>query len=537
MPSVESVLIVDFFRRGWMGILAAVLVMIALPVTVLSGIWRIVGFPPASDAVVAMHVVFTLMTGFLAACAVFVTEGSLARFYTRPISIRRLVAWQMLLGVVTIAAMYLASATIINLGGYAWPLWGPALFLATAFACSQAAIWTLEGSSVGQLLGCLGTLIPFVTWFRRQYGELHSGATLEMWNGPSAVQILLLGAIICAAYGVTVAGVNRTRRGDMLNFSRLLAWWEARLARRHTPPAPFVSPLAAQFWSDWRQKFAAAPAVIMGGFAVSILGARMTGYQTTVDMLDLMFVLPLVLQATLLPVLFGLVIGSSAARNRVTGMSQNLATRPVPDAVLATSLLRTGALSMFLSWGVWIGGLLVAAGVAFLTGDKEATDKATFLFPLWQNAMVVAWILVISWALVGCMASLVAIGRPWIWISVISTICILALACVWGVLWSSRHGTDALTVVFTLGIPFLLLLLAGSLFVVARRKRLIGEVVTWLSIIGWLGALAALIVALHIPPQSWLFGIAIMIYFGGFLAIPFMPLAGMPLAIHYNRHR
>src|SRR5689334_9068801 len=106
MPSVESVLIVDFFRRGWMGILAAVLVMIALPVTVFSGIWRIVGFPPASDAVVAMHVVFTLMTGFLAACAVFVTEGSLARFYTLPISIRRLVAWQMLLGVVTIAAMY-----------------------------------------------------------------------------------------------------------------------------------------------------------------------------------------------------------------------------------------------------------------------------------------------------------------------------------------------------------------------------------------------------------------------------------------------
>jgi len=33
------------------------------------------------------------------------------------------------------------------------------------------------------------------------------------------------------------------------------------------------------------------------------------------------------------------------------------------------------------------------------------------------------------------------------------------------------------------------------------------------------------------------FGIAMMIYFGGFLAIPFMPLAGMPLAIHYNRHR
>ena len=88
-----------------------------------------------------------------------------------------------------------------------------------------------------------------------------------------------------------------------------------------------------------------------------------------------------------------------------------------------------------------------------------------------------------------------------------------------------------------LGIPFLFLLLAVSLFIAARRKRLIGEVVTWLSIIGWLGALAALIVALRIPPQSWLFGIAMMIYFGGFLAIPFMPLAGMPLAIHYNRHR
>lgn len=537
MRSVESVLIVDFFRRGWMGILAAVLAMIALPVAVFSGIWRVAGVAPATDAAVALHVVFTLMTGFLAACAVHLAEGSLARFYIRPISTTRLVAWQMLLGVVTIAAMYLASATIINLGGYAWPLWGPALFLATAFACSQAAIWTLEGSSMGQLLGCLGTLIPFVTWFRRQYGELHAGATLEMWNGPSPVQILLLALIMCAAYGVTVAGVNRTRRGDMLNFSRLLAWWEARLARRHTPPAPFASPLAAQFWSDWRQKFAAAPAVIMGGLAVSILGARMTGYQTTVDMLDLMFVLPMVLQATLLPVLFGMMIGSSAARNRVTGMSQNLATRPVQDAVLATSLLRTAALSMFLSWGVWVGGLLVAAGVAFLTGDREAIDKATFLFPLWQNAMVIAWILVISWALVGCMASLVAIGRPWVWISVISTICILTLACVWGVFWSARDGIEALTVVCMLGIPFLFLVLALSLFVVARRKRLIGEVVTWLSIIGWLGALAALIVALQIPSQSWLFGIAAMIYFGGFLAIPFMPLAGMPLAIYYNRHR
>ena len=537
MRSIESVLIVDFFRRGWMGILAAELAMIALPVVVFSGIWRVVVLAPDSDPAVALHVVFTLMTGFLAACAVYVAEGSLARFYIRPISTRRLVAWQMLVGVVTIAVMYLASATMINLGGYGWPLWGPALFLATAFACSQAAIWTLEGSSVGQLLGCLGTLIPLVTWFRLQYGDLHAGATLEMWDGPSAVQILLLGVIMCAAYGVTVAGVNRTRRGDMLNFSRLLAWWEARLSRRHTPPALFASPLAAQSWCDWRQKFGAAPAVIMGGFVVAILGARMTGYQFTVDMLELMFFLPLVVQASLLPLLFGLVIGSSAARNRVTGMSHNLATRPVPDAVLATSLLRTAALSMFLSWGVWVGGLLAAVGVAFLTGDREAIDKATFLFPLWQNAMVVAWILVVSWALVGCMASLVAIGRPWVWISVISTICILTLACVGGVFWSARHGTEALTVVCVLGIPFLFLLLAVSLFVAARRKRLIGEVVTWLSIVGWLTALAALIVALQIPPQSWLVGIAATIYFGGFLAIPFMPLAGMPLAIHYNRHR
>ena len=223
MRSIESVLIVDFFRRGWMGILAAVLAMIALPVTVLSGIWRVAGVAPASGPAVAMHVVFTLMTGFLAACAVYVAEGSLARFYIRPISTRRLVAWQMLVGVVTIAVMYLAAATMINLGGYGWPLWGPALFLATAFACSQAAIWTLEGSSVGQLLGCLGTLIPLVTWFRLQYGDLHAGETLQMWNGPSAVQVLLLGVIMCAAYGVTVAGVNRTRHGDMLNFSRLLA--------------------------------------------------------------------------------------------------------------------------------------------------------------------------------------------------------------------------------------------------------------------------------------------------------------------------
>ncbi len=535
MRSLEVTLAVDYARRGAIAIPLALLTMIALPLWIYALLGTEGKLDPTSREAVIMHVTLTLCMGFGAAVAVFQAHGKLARFYVRPISVARLVTLQMALGMLTIAAMYICSAAIFNLQGLHWPLLGPALFLATTLACALAAIWTFEGTTIGQLIGCTATSVPLVIWFNRCYGATIMGDWQSMWSAPTGGEALTLAGISAAAYLTAIASVQRTRRGELWEFATLRAWWERQIAGLHAAPQ-FRSPMAAQAWCQWRQTFGALPICLIVLFMLFMLAFRLFGLVPTTTMLEVMALLPLTTLTLLLPMVFGLMLGNCGGVGTWRGMSHVLATRPVTDTFIALALLRNCAQVLLGAWGTWFVCLSIVAGLLSLSGNR--TEVLQALFPTSFNndlrsVLPIVVLPLLSWTFTTIMATLIATGRPWL-----SVLVLVSIFCptVWFV--ASRETYSPATFAW---LVHSWLLLSGSFylgvttwaFIAALRQRLIGSRLVVPAALAWLLASAALILY---PGQSshdasWIY------HSIGLFALAIFPFAAMPLAVRWNRHR
>ena len=530
MRSIEAALARDFVWRGVAAIPLAFLAMVAIPVWLLETLGHDV-LSPTSKESVALHVALTLAMGFGAAVAVFQAQGKLTRFFVRPISAARLVACQMTLGVATIASMYVCSAGLLNLGGAGWPLLGPALFLATALACALAAIWSLEGTVFGQFVGCTATSVPLVIWFSRCYGATILGDWQVMWRNPTAEEMLTLGGITAAAYAVAIVGVVRVRRGDLWDFAALKAWWHRQLSRGYAV-SPFSNPMAAELWCQWREKLGPAPACLLGFITFAALGAWITGHMPTKGLLEFLLGMPIVLLATLIPLVFGLMVGNCGKEGK-WGMKHVLATRPVTDGFLALALLRNCATAIFWAWGTWLVGLLAAVGLAYLSGHREELVRG---FMPASSSAVLVFVLVpfASWTFTALMATLAATGRSWL----LATVLMGAFGL--GIVFALIKGFVSPSVFEFLS--NMLLVLGGGLylggtawaFVAAARRRLISVGIVALAVAGWVVASTVVAVAWPEPLVSS----GVWLWHGlGFLALGILPFAAMPLAVRWNRHR
>jgi hypothetical protein len=508
--------------------------MIALPLC----LYQLVGldtFKPASKEGVVLHVSLTLAMGFFAAFAVIQAQGSLVRFFVRPISAARLVGCQLGLGMATMALMYMCAASLLNVGGAGWPLLGPPLFLAVALACTLAAIWSFEGNVLGQLIGCLATTTLMAVWFIRCYGATDIGQCNVMWYAPTAGEALTLIGISASAYALAIVGVTRARRGDVWDFAApLRVWWER--IRTRGSAAPFLNgPTAALLWNAWRESQGPAPACLVAITMLMALGLWAAGYMPTGKMLEVIVAMPIMLMLVVLPLVFGLLAGNCGKEGKWE-MKHILATRPVTDGTIAQALLRNCATALLWTWGTWFVGLAVAAGLAYLSGHRE--DVARTLMPAHFDRTTLilpaVFFLLASWTVSALMASLAATGRPWLWLTVLLGIFGL------GFTFALLRGVVQPSIFERLATVWLVisggLCLGGTIwaFVIAFHRGLISTVTV-------LPAAALWLVLSTITVFAWPQNLAssgFWLWNGvGFLALGVLPFASMPLAIQWNRHR
>ena len=534
MHSVEVALATDYLRRGLWIILVVLLTITALPVWLIAAMRSDGALQPGMREAVVMHVTLTLVMGFGCAIAVYQAHGKLVRHFIRPISSARLVACQMGIGMLTIAGMYVIAASIINLGGTGWPILGPAMFLAATLACSLAAIWSLEGSSFAQLLGCLATTAPLVIWFNRCYGARIMGDWQHMWNQPTALEALALGSLSLAAFGIATFGVARARRGDVLDFGAVLRWWERQFVGG-LPMNAFASPRSAQAWFEWQQKMGGLPALLLGVVFMFALLLWMVGYMESKAFLEISGTLPLVSLTFVVPLVFGLMAGNCGHDSGKPGMRFTLATRPVTDTFIAFAILRNCLRSLATAWGLWLVGWSLVAALVYWSGERTVVGE--ILWPphrsnLAELVVMSSAVLLISWTFTTLMASSVAAGRPWLIVTLLCSFfgLLLSLSLLKQVLLPHQFETIVSAVYVITGTVFLTATVTA--FVVAGRLGLISAWVWLPSAVFWLVTTGA-IGKLGFPQPDLPFAWNCL----GCLSLPVLPLAALPLAIRANRHR
>jgi hypothetical protein len=533
MQSIEAALGFDYWRKGRGGLLLAAMGMTALPLYVFSVLGRSIDLE--SSPAVTLHVVFTLIMGFCAGTAALIPSASLVRHFVQPISAARLVLCQLLFVMVSVAAIYLVAGSVLNLSGANWPLIGPALFLATASACSLVAIWSLEGSQLGQLTACCGVLVPLGIWFSRCYGSRIFGEWNQMWRDPSASELLTLLALCMAAYAVGVVNVARTRQGDFVTFQSLRALWERAVNMwRRTPPR-FASPFAAQVWMEWNQNLCVTPAIGTALLGILLVTLRLIGQIDAIGLLELTFLLTLGLQVYVMPLIFGLILGNRRGHQQLQGMAHWLATRPISDSLHARAMLVNCGCLVLSSWLVWLAFIVLAAAVVFLMGEASAIMRA-LQSPQGGWRMMVATALLgpaSAWSLLAGMTALVATGRSRLWIGVLMTGLGLLISYIL-VCTNLPHHVVA-TMNHVAGILGGLTLMAMTLatFAVALQQRLISKS---LAAVAGIAAIAGAAVVFVFMPEQSRSG-PLLFWSLGCLTLFFFPFAAMPVAIYWNRHR
>jgi hypothetical protein len=535
MQSVEGALGFDYWRKGRGGLLLATMGMTAVPLYVYRMLGHAGTIDPELPPAVTLHVVFTLVMGFCAGTTALIPSAPLLRHFSYPISAARLVLCQLLFVMLSVAAIYLIAGSVLNLSGARWPLVGPALFLATASACALVAIWSFEGSQFGQLAASCGVLVPLGIWFSRCYGSRVFGDWNRMWREPSASELLTLAGLCLAAYCVGVVNVTRTRRGDFITFSSLRTLWERAVNVSRRTPQRLASPFAAQLWMEWNQNLGVAPAIGTALLGLLLLTLRLTGRLDSTGLLELMFLLTLGLQVYVMPLVFGLILGNRRGNRPSQDMAYWLATRPISDALHARAILSNCGFVVLSAWLVWLAFVALAAGVVYLTGDGQAITRALQSPQGGWRAMVVVALLgpASAWALLAGITALVATGRSRLAITVLMTGFGLLVGYIVLCTNLPQHVVGRMNHIAGILAGLAIVLMTLATYTLALRRRLMSKP---LAAVAGIAALAGAAILIAVWPEQsrrdpllfWSFGC---------LALFLFPLAAMPVAIHWNRHR
>ena len=472
--------------------------------------------------------------------------GFPAHLYLKPTRTWVLVGWQMLLPAVTVALLYLVSVGCARLLlGITWPILGPTLLLAAAVACTQAVFWSMVGFQVLRFGICLLVLTVLNMWQFTRYGPLQGYANISrltgMWTELTSGELLTMVSCLAAAYIVAVIGVARDRRGDCVGWP---GFWKSfgrasDLLRRNQ--RSFNSPAAAQFWREWHEKDWLLPVVsaICVGGVILLDASGIFNTQDTIRAFVGLFYIGLAV-----PFFAGHVFGQCGRKSKIADFK---ATLPVNNARLSAMILRPGAASLLAAFAIYIAAAALMIGWFFMVGEGETVIQEWHSFVNLihkvfgdQNTLLLAAVgVVIAWVLVGLGASITLAGRPWLVWGFWMVVCSVwpALVALRMLYLNNLIPFDIVSVLFgalpwTIGI--LCLLGTASAFITARRRNLIDARKLYLGPALWI-ILCILVGLLWLPKaEPGLSTIALLI---GLLALPAAPLATVPLALAWNRHR
>jgi hypothetical protein len=460
---------------------------------------------------------------FLLGTAVFAAQGPLARLYAHPISNSSLVAWHMFPAMLAVWLGMLASIWALNgLFDLRWPLWGPALFAATAMAASQAAIWMTDRSawmvlSLAAVLSCLGL------WFKSRYGGFYQ--TAHYWTNVQPHEVLTLAAITGLAYAGAIAGVSRNRRGDPPLSLGVVRGLRRALQRAPRAVRPLHGPLDAQLWYEWRHKGLILPTMVgvalVFGIALWLIVDRdpqhlMVGLLAGGGYL------------TAAGFLVGLLLGGCSSTDKGIEMSQFLATRPITTSELANALLRNMGRTVVTGWLVWTAAV-AACGLLF--SGQDALRPLTDVPMRWWSLPAT---LLGVWSTVALSAALNLAGRAQLTTRLVcGTVGIFIAALLLVQFLLSREAQQQLFRGAAVASGVLLVLATGWALYAAWRRALIGTATVYVAVALWVALTLLARFAVAATPLPW----SGFVFLAGLLALPLAPLALAPLALAWNRTR
>ena len=527
MRSVPVAMTWEMLTRGRWNLLAFALAANLMPAFLFTAMRYDARLDPQEPSVLIMHVVLIQLNMFIFGAALFDAAGQPSRLFALPISTASLVTWQMLPAMALMALESLVSTALLNeLFDVGWPLWGPALFAAVGVAAMQAVLWSTEKSGwIVLALTIVGLVLGL--WFKSRFGPLFSQPT-HLWLEVTPLEVLTLLMFAGLSYYVAVVGVARRRCGDPLPSLGIIAWVE----RVFDPPPdvgpPFVAPLQAQYWMEWRKKGWALPVIVVFGMFIGLsiwvifirqLPHLFEGFVAGGARVTMMGFI-------------GMFLGNVGSNDTTFEMGHFFATRPLTNTQISRTILKVLARSVLLAWTIWaVPFAILYATLSWnhahpQTNDKFLTDWGWRYFPV---------TLLGCWTITTVLASLAMTGRS----TLLAKTFFGVVAFLIGEMLFSKFvlPVDA-RLSFDRGVFVTIGVLLGLgtvwLFVAARRRGLIGTSTVSVAACVWtlLVGLIVLDWSLH-PARPWLAGVLAV----SVAALVVSPLAAAPLAMAWNRNR
>jgi hypothetical protein len=531
-------------RRNWLTI-AAVFIAHSIFYRLLAGRIR------ESDALQSLSVIPAILTlGLMMAIFNFTESnprkgysGFPHRLFTMPVGAWFLVAVPMLCGLLSVVMLYLAWAELVfRPVGIEMLLRWPATLLAAAVVFYQAIVWCMSGFRITRLFA-LGFV--FANLVAVGFAPYMPQSIRGSWTEGKLTTLLV--CLMLIAYAAAVIAVGHQRRGGELGWAWPGKLWQGLMNAIPHRTWKLSSANRAMLWMEWRRSGIVLPLAVLF-ISVMILSqfGGFSGHDAHASARRLVWLL---LSPTLLAIPIGRGIAKPDFWSLELSLSPFLSTRPITNAQIVATKLKSAGLSTLLAYGI----VLVAAAVWATTGDPEHlrdlwTSFRVIYSPISQwviSGFAIAATLLLTWTLLIGSLWLGYSGRPWFFYGgvVIGIVALVGSLIAIVVCCDLSDSESQFILQLLRWVPWLLAAAfilkcwtAIGVFCQARHWELISQRSMVRNLVFWAGGtLGFVALAWFISPRvEWL---RYTLYLAALLAVPLVRVQAATLALAWNRHR
>lgn len=535
MHTITAAMTWEYFARNRWTLLLFPFVANLMPIFVLAALS---GYNVSFGSIefIGIYLGFVMYATAILGIGVIMTQGSIARFYLKPLSTTAMVNFFFWSGALLVTAEIASSIAIWNVLFKAnWPIAGPVLFTLVLWGAFQPLIRVPVKSIVGIVLA--GSLIALVWfWFLTRHTAPQSFRQ-QFWHTISGLDLLFASVIMAMGYGLTHWRVQWDRSGRQIftltdPIQEQLERWLCQYA---TLTRPFATPLRAHRWFDFQTRTFMLPAVcfLFLGTIWLIAGGIATYYQDHRIGIEIVFAGSSITAFAQLIIAFviGMVMIQGYQWNsgrKMRGQDQvsmkpseyrighYLHSLPISNAYMARAILQSAAWSVGITTMMQSLSLILFGAWICLTNF----NVQTLIKPeveLWQLAIIcVSFYVLLPFALLNNIAAFTLVVNRHVWLPpfIIGTTILFAV-------WPLFVGIGLAASVFGL------LLFCTTQCLKRRDVTRLATAAIWSS-----GAVVLLALALSFPPEDLGIASVIAALLGMLVILPFFSL---PLALRYHR--
>ncbi|QGQ24117.1 hypothetical protein F1728_16090 [Gimesia benthica] len=554
----------QFCKRAWFGALLAVGTLILGPLAfVLLTRMQGLNLEYMEHDLTGYHFAYLGLSwvGFLGVC-LHAQSGCQKLCLTLPVSSKAIASWMMftMVGLVVLLQLLTSGAYRMLffdehwLSDY-WPLLGPLLFIVSLILVGHCLFWMMHAPSFTHLGVGAAVIVGMFYWFISRYYPAGFHAKLIPWSRVSLGEFVTLQIVCITAWYQGTRSFALYRAGIAVPspaWERMLLLWNALLTGA-IPDQPLVplsrsDTLAKLHWRDSCHR-----AVIFTGllFGCMELGVTLAiGAQHRMDPADILDAAQGCLMITLMTslissILVAFMLGDGICNPGRAEMRRYLAIAPLKDTELIRRLFRNLIKTCLCTLAIIFGALLLSLTInSLLWGPVLAKQLGRLLIN--EKEYLAQILLAFSgfWLLAGNAVSVLWTGRTWFINTSIGVVfgglifyivTINLLETIFRDFMLSRFIVVAmLMLVYALIMGGTLIAYTGALYqgLISKRKTLCCGLLFALGVTTIVVGILQTASLYQGRPQ-WFF----FFLYSAVLALLLAPIATIPLALRWNRHR